>query len=172
MLYSNSMAKLKFPKGLKRAISLVVLRNRNEFLLLKRGKEPWAGCYVPVGGKLEPFETPEQAAIRETKEETGLKIKTPKLCGILTETTPSDMNLIIYFYMADISHVKIPFCDEGALEWIQRTQLTKIKLPPSDMFIYRKIFAGRFFVFNAIYNKKLRLQKITDEVAGRVVYRG
>lgn len=30
------------------------------------------GCWLPIGGELEPNETPQEAACRETKEETGI----------------------------------------------------------------------------------------------------
>ncbi len=53
----------KVPFGLKRTATLCILRNDNNCLLLKRLREP------PVGGKLDPFESPLNAAIRETFEE-------------------------------------------------------------------------------------------------------
>jgi dATP pyrophosphohydrolase len=44
-----------------------------EFLLLRRaGDEPTAGLWLPVMGRIEPGETAARAAIRETREETGL----------------------------------------------------------------------------------------------------
>ena len=65
--------------GIKRTAAMIVLRHGEEFLLLRRNKEPNAGCYVPVGGKLEPHERPVDAAIRETREEAGLHISKEQL---------------------------------------------------------------------------------------------
>jgi len=58
--------------------SIGVLRNKfNEILLLLRSPEdrsfPNSWCHA--GGKIDGFETPEQAVIREYKEETGLKVQ-------------------------------------------------------------------------------------------------
>ena len=59
-------------KGLKRTAVMVVLRCGTQFLLLKRAKEPNRGLYVPVGGKVEPYEDPYQTGLREVEEETGI----------------------------------------------------------------------------------------------------
>lgn len=53
---------------------LVFLKYKDEILLLNRNKPSWMGCWNGVGGKIEQGETPVEAAIRETYEETGIKI--------------------------------------------------------------------------------------------------
>jgi ADP-ribose pyrophosphatase YjhB (NUDIX family) len=54
------------------AASVAILK-AGRFLLVKRGHPPAEGLFAFPGGKLEPGETPEQAARRELFEETGLK---------------------------------------------------------------------------------------------------
>lgn len=57
------------------ALAVIVNKN-NEILLLKRSDEGWApNKYGLAGGHMEEGETPEEACIRETYEETGLKIQ-------------------------------------------------------------------------------------------------
>lgn len=56
----------------------IVLNNKNEILLIKGPKRGWE---IP-GGQVEEGESLEKAAIRETKEETGIDIKILKFCGI------------------------------------------------------------------------------------------
>jgi len=65
---------MTIPEGLKKTAVLCVLKHGENFLLLKRLKEPNKDSYTPVGGKLDPFESPIKAAIRETWEETGLTV--------------------------------------------------------------------------------------------------
>ncbi|HEY9012262.1 MAG TPA: NUDIX domain-containing protein [Devosia sp.] len=50
----------------------VALIDRDKVLLIQRNRKPYFGMWSLPGGRLEPGETPEQAAQREVMEETGL----------------------------------------------------------------------------------------------------
>lgn len=52
----------------------VVLRRRDEVLLIQRGTPPEQGSWSLPGGKQEVGETVREAAIREISEETGLAV--------------------------------------------------------------------------------------------------
>ena len=90
-------------EGLKRIATMVVLRHESAFLLLERNKMPNAGMYVPVGGKVEPYERPVDTAVRETAEETGIQLSREQLTygGVLTETSPVRYNWLCFIFMAD-----------------------------------------------------------------------
>ena len=120
---------MKVPLGLKRTATLCVLKNKNQFLLLKRLKEPNKDLYTPVGGKLDPFESPLKAAIRETFEETGIRVGGMKYCGLLTESSPTEYNWTGYVYLAEIDFVEPPECNEGTLEWIHFEDLSSVPTP-------------------------------------------
>lgn len=156
--------------GLKKIAAMVILRHQNKYLLLKRKNDPNQGMYVPVGGKLEPFETPLAAAIRETKEETGLEVKEVHFCGTLTETSPVKYNWVSYIYLADIADVPPPPCDEGVLEWIALENLTKVPAPPTDKFIYDYVARNEPFAFSATFNEQLEMLEMRNEWKNRTVF--
>ncbi|MBN2400013.1 MAG: thiamine phosphate synthase [Candidatus Aminicenantes bacterium] len=54
------------------ATAAVAFNERHELLLVKRGQEPGKGKWCLPGGFQEVGETPEQCALREFREETGL----------------------------------------------------------------------------------------------------
>lgn len=66
---------------LKATAGLMVERE-GEILLVKRSQEPWKGAWYLPAGYLESDESPEQGALRELKEETGMDAKILSLAGV------------------------------------------------------------------------------------------
>ena len=159
-----------FPDGMKKTAVLCILKSGDKFLLLKRLKAPNQGMYTPVGGKLDPHETPIAAAFRETWEETGIKADHFSFCGILEETSPVDYNWISFVYVSEISFQEPPACTEGSLEWIAEKSLEYLPTPATDWMIYQYIAAKKHFVFNAVFDKQLNLLQMSDALTGEKVY--
>lgn len=62
----------------------LVLRE-GKVLLVKRGREPFQGCYALPGGFVEYGENTENCVVREVKEETGLETEVVRLLGSYSE---------------------------------------------------------------------------------------
>jgi acetyl-CoA carboxylase carboxyl transferase subunit beta len=56
------------------AAGAVVVGTDGRVLLVRRGRAPAKGDWSLPGGKLEPGESPEEAVVREVREETGLAV--------------------------------------------------------------------------------------------------
>ena len=76
----------------------VVLVQNNQVLLVKRKYEPKAGYWSLPAGFIEYDETPEQAAIRETKEETGITTRIHKLLGVTGTCDDHNSNIVLVIY--------------------------------------------------------------------------
>jgi 8-oxo-dGTP pyrophosphatase MutT (NUDIX family) len=61
--------------------AILILDEQNRLLLLKRSD---SGCWGPPGGATEPGEVVEEAARRETLEETGLQVGEMSLFGVFS----------------------------------------------------------------------------------------
>lgn len=61
-----------------KAASSAILRRGDTLLLVKRKYPPAAEQYAYPGGRAELGESPEQTALREFEEETGIKAHSPK----------------------------------------------------------------------------------------------
>lgn len=102
--------------------TICYIDNGKEWLLLHRNKKPndvHAGKWIGVGGKLEAGETPDECAIREIREETGLTVKSLSLKGIITfpDFTP-DNDWYTYVFKVTAFEGELIECDEGTLEWV------------------------------------------------------
>jgi len=65
-------------------VTVLPITDAGEIILIRRGIEPGLGWWAQPGGFLEVDETVNQAAIRETLEETGLLVEPGELVGIYT----------------------------------------------------------------------------------------
>lgn len=83
--------------------------------------------WIGIGGKFEDKESPEDCALRETSEETGLKLTDYRYCGIVTFI--SDMYETEYMHLFKASGFEGDLrtdCDEGMLEWIEKERVRSL----------------------------------------------
>lgn len=101
--------------------TICYIDNGKELLMLHRNKKPndvHEGKWIGVGGKLERGETPQECAVREILEETGLKVN-PVLKGVITfpEFTPG-LDWCTYVFKVTEFEGDLIECNEGTLEWV------------------------------------------------------
>lgn len=91
-----------------------------QVLLARRGQKPYKGAYDIIGGFMEVDEHPEQAAIREAKEETGLDVAITKLLGIYVDRYGDDGDYTLNLhYIGEVTGGNMqPMDDVAALEWV------------------------------------------------------
>ncbi len=65
-------------------VTVFPITDAGEIVLIRRGIEPGRGRWAQPGGFLEVDETVNQAAIRETWEETGLLVEPGEILGLYT----------------------------------------------------------------------------------------
>jgi len=72
-------------------------------LLVKRGEDPGKGSWAPPSGFMESGETPEEACLRELKEETGMVGVIKGLIGVYLERTKIYGEVLVIVYLVDIT---------------------------------------------------------------------
>ena len=90
-----------------------IFNEQGKVLLQRRGDSNRWGF---PGGAIEPGETPETAAVRETKEETGLDVSIGRLIGVYTDpdiTYPNgdQAQSIVIAYELQVTGGRL-FCDQ------------------------------------------------------------
>jgi ADP-ribose pyrophosphatase YjhB (NUDIX family) len=67
------------------AVAAGAVLRQGRILLIRRNFEPFVGCWGMPGGKIHAGEHLEEAVEREVMEETGVRAKFERFCGVLSE---------------------------------------------------------------------------------------
>ena len=107
-----------------------------------------------MGGKFEPFESPEDCLLREVKEETGLTLKRFRARGLLTFSW-GNMTEFIHLYTADEwtgEMVQGDACREGVLEWVPKDKAAELPIWEGDKIFFRLLNEERpYFSLKLVY---------------------
>lgn len=141
------------------------------------------GKWIGVGGKFEWGESPEECMRREVREETGLCIDKYRYCGIATFASDDDEMEYMHLFTVTGFHdrnrnyvrdgklvpgskpIELKQCDEGALEWLPKEELTHIPHWAGDR-IFLSLILDReipFFSMKLIYRKGELIQAALNE---------
>ena len=107
-------------------LTVLCLVHRGEELLLQnRVKKDWQGYAMP-GGHVEPGESIVEAVIREMREETGLCVINPRLCGVKQFPIDGGRYLVFLFETEEFTG-ELTDSEEGNMTWIPRNKLWEYK---------------------------------------------
>lgn len=136
--------------------SLCYIERGEQYLMLHRVKkqndqnhDKWIG----IGGKFEPGESPEDCVLREVREETGLTLTHWRYCGIVTFVL-ADWTEYMHLFCADGFEGTLRECDEGVLEWIDKSALRAHPMWEGDKIFLDLMQAHRpFFSLKLVYDE-------------------
>ncbi|VSG33162.1 MutT/NUDIX family protein [Streptococcus pneumoniae] len=97
-------------------VNMCMIKNGDKVLVQDRVSPDWSGITFP-GGHVERGESFVDAVIREVKEETGLIISKPQLCGIKNWYDDKDYRYVVLFYKTEHFTGELQSSDEGKVWW-------------------------------------------------------
>lgn len=136
--------------------TLCYVIDKNKTLMLHRIKKKndvHEGKWNGLGGKFETGETPQECAIREVKEESGLLIKNPMMHGFITFPMFDGLkDWYVFIFTAKKFSGKLIESQEGKLEWINNDKLLDLNLWEGDRIFIPWLFQKKFFSAKFVYN--------------------
>ena len=120
--------------------TLCYIERGGQYLMLHRVKkkndmnqDKWLG----VGGHFEPGETPEQCLLREAREETGFTLTEYRYRGIVYFRSDGYPAEDMHLFTATEWTGEQKVCDEGDLEWIDKSRLMELTVWEGDRIFLR-----------------------------------
>lgn len=148
--------------------TLCYIEKEGKYLMLHRVKKHHdinAGKWIGVGGHVENGETPEECLLREVKEETGLRLTSYRLHGLVTFLSDVCEPELMCVFTADAFDGELIECDEGELAWVDKSGVLALPTWEGDRVFLERLLSGdeRFFSIKLRYEgDKLVEKKITD----------
>jgi len=119
---------------------------------IKKQNDMHAGKWNGLGGKLEPGETPEECAIREIREESGLLVSNPLLKGFLTfPLFAADEDWYAFVFLVSQFEGRLIDSQEGILRWVPDQDLLDLELWAGDRIFLPWLERPGFFSGKFIY---------------------
>ncbi|HXZ16190.1 MAG TPA: (deoxy)nucleoside triphosphate pyrophosphohydrolase [Roseiarcus sp.] len=115
-------------------VAAALLDADNRVLLAERPKgKALEGLWEFPGGKIDAGERPEDALIRELKEELGIAVKAACLAPLtFASHTYADVHLLMPLYVCRRWEGFVQPLDGQALKWVRSKDLRNYPMPPAD----------------------------------------
>lgn len=118
------------------AAACVILNEKAEILIIKRLLEPNPGEWALPSGYIEIDQSPEEAAVTEMLEETGLEGKVKKFLGYFHGYSPIYERVISFGYLMEIVGGKLEAGDDaGEAKFVRYADLPKLAFTAHDYFV-------------------------------------
>lgn len=125
--------------GLKKVeVVAAVIRDKDKIFATQRGYGEFKDGWEFPGGKMEPGETPQQALVREIKEELDTEIEVQELIDTVEYDYPT-FHLTMHCFWARIKAGNLILKEHEAAKWLTKDTLNTVDWLPADEGLVEKI---------------------------------
>ena len=117
---------------------VAVIKNENKIFSTARGYGEFKGQWEFPGGKIEVGETPQEALVREIKEELETTIQVGDLIDTIEYDYPT-FHLSMDCYWCDVVEGELKLLEAESARWLSKEELYDVKWLPADILLIEKI---------------------------------
>lgn len=118
-----------------------VIRKDDRIFATQRGYGEFKDGWEFPGGKIEPGETPQQALVREIREELETEIRVGDLIDTIEYDYPT-FHLSMDCFWCEIVEGSLELKEHEAAKWLDRESLYTVDWLPADVGLVDKIRKG------------------------------
>lgn len=108
-----------------------IIRKGHRIFATQRGYGDFKDYWEFPGGKVEPGETPEQALVREIREELDAEISIDKYLTTIEWDYPQ-FHLTMHCYICSLLSVAVHLNEHEAARWLSKSHLREVDWLPAD----------------------------------------
>ena len=118
-------------------VAAIIIRDGKVFAT-QRGYGQWQGWWEFPGGKIEAGECPQEALVREIREELEAEIQVGELIETIEWDYP-DFHLTMHCFVCSLVSESMHLNEHEASAWLTRETLHSVKWLPADEGLILKI---------------------------------
>ena len=115
-----------------------IIRKGDKVFATQRGYGEFKDWWEFPGGKMEPGETPEQALVREIREELSAEISVDRFLCTVDYDYPQ-FHLTMHCFWCHVESGSLTLKEHEAARWLSKEQLDSVDWLPADVKVVEQL---------------------------------
>ena len=124
-------------------VAAAIITDHGKIFATQRGYGEFKDGWEFPGGKIEQGETPQQAVIREVREELDAEIEVGELFDTVEYDYP-DFHLTMYCFICTVKSGDLVLKEHEAAKWLSEDSLDSVAWLPADIELIKKLKISQF----------------------------